>query len=615
MFLDTMIRASIQDGLLVLALIIGLRFLVVAPKVRVWLWRAVYVKLAVSLLPFGSIPLKVLPQQPMIAQQTLHNSSEIVDNFQEPASAPTRNSLDPWLWAWSSGVVVAGLFALFRYHACREAVLQSEPTSNDEIATALLGLAGSVGKRKLPAVFISKELSTAVVVGSRTPTILLPQDLPDSEDLRLVLAHELAHVAHRDLEWNAFTSFVDCLFFFHPLVWLARRASLQAQEAAADAAAIRLTNASPKRYGEMLVRATILEPSPSFSAGLSVGAPTGRIRMRLEELRYVNARPTITKFVAATMLATFVISMAPAYELQAREAQTTLTAVSTANTHGTLLAAQAKPKAHRQAKRSTRNRKSLRLRHGYRSSVRPAYAAVPTIYVTRASLAPQIATVEASAPAAAVSIGTSTDPQGAEAPSAISVTTAPQPARASSSARISTRPTRVHGGRVTITRPPSASAVSAEPALAAGASTIEVAPAMAAPETGVTVSSEPIATTDASPATTMILAQGTARATGMPIRVVTVGKNGKTYVNTVRYSIKPARARSYRVTWSSKHSGVTLVQGAKGTGVGKGSGKGSGSGVGTSKGSGSSKGSGTGTAAGTSQGSGSAQGSGSSSGN
>lgn len=664
MFLNTLIRASIQDGLLILALLIGLRLFAITPKIRVWLWRAVYVKLAFSLLPLGSVPLKVLPQEPMFPQASAIDSIEMSD----VNSLPAKQSPDPWLWAWSSGVLVASIFTLIRYHKCREAVLRSNSTSNEEVANILLGLGTTVGKRKLPEVFVSSELTSAVVVGSRTPTILLPQDLPHSEDLRLVLAHELAHVAHRDLEWNAFTSLVDCLFFFHPLAWMARRASQQAQEAAADAAAIRLTNASPKRYGEMLVRATILDPSRSFSAGLSVGAPTGRIRTRLEELRYVNARPTISKLIAAAALAGIVISMAPAYEFVAKDSQE-LTPVRVGNTLGTALVAQSRPTQHRSKPKARSTRKATRTRPTTVRYWRGVASAPPsTISVTRAGsrVAPQSVQVvgvpaEVSTPSAIDVTGVQT----AAAPSAVTVSGVQVPATASrvTGVRTTVRPARVQIGRVSVAMPaevgttsitvapvagrisgvsistgpiravagrvsvstPSAARAASAPASTDSIAAVELVPAPSSQ--GVTVTSEPIAAAEmVAPRTSVTIAQGVASVHSDPLRVTTA-QRGEARASTVRVSTGRNGVRTYSVTRASDPFQVTTVR-AKGrsTGARRSSGRGSAKGSGTShgrgsatgrgsSGSGSSSGSGASAGSGTSVGGGSGTGSGSNSGN
>ena len=71
----------------------------------------------------------------------------------------------------------------------------------------------------------SSVVSTPLTWGSISPIILLPEDAVDwSEDhRRVVLRHELAHVARRDSLAQLVAGFVCALYWFHPLVWIAER--------------------------------------------------------------------------------------------------------------------------------------------------------------------------------------------------------------------------------------------------------------------------------------------------------------------------------------------------------------------------------------------------------
>ena len=62
-------------------------------------------------------------------------------------------------------------------------------------------------------------------------------------------------------------------FFFHPLLWLARREEALCREAASDAATLRLTQISPARYGKLLV--DLSSTGPQKTPALVLGV-TGR---------------------------------------------------------------------------------------------------------------------------------------------------------------------------------------------------------------------------------------------------------------------------------------------------------------------------------------------------
>jgi beta-lactamase regulating signal transducer with metallopeptidase domain len=71
----------------------------------------------------------------------------------------------------------------------------------------------------------SSVVSTPLTWGSRAPVILLPEDALDWPDAhrRIVLRHELAHVARGDSLTQLSAGFVCALYWFHPLVWIAER--------------------------------------------------------------------------------------------------------------------------------------------------------------------------------------------------------------------------------------------------------------------------------------------------------------------------------------------------------------------------------------------------------
>jgi beta-lactamase regulating signal transducer with metallopeptidase domain len=70
------------------------------------------------------------------------------------------------------------------------------------------------------------------------PNVLLPatSDSWTSERLRIVLAHELAHVRRGDWAVQIVASLVQCVYWFNPLVWIAcRRLRLESERACDDA--------------------------------------------------------------------------------------------------------------------------------------------------------------------------------------------------------------------------------------------------------------------------------------------------------------------------------------------------------------------------------------------
>src|SRR6266850_641986 len=92
------------------------------------------------------------------------------------------------------------------------------------------------GVTKPVLLYSSSAVSTPLTWGSRNPIILLPEDALDWPEAhrRIVLRHELAHVARGDSFTQLVAGFVCALYWFHPLVWIAERRLRSECERACD---------------------------------------------------------------------------------------------------------------------------------------------------------------------------------------------------------------------------------------------------------------------------------------------------------------------------------------------------------------------------------------------
>lgn len=95
-----------------------------------------------------------------------------------------------------------------------------------------------------PLVALSRRVTEAVALGVMRPLVLLPAAWASEMPLPMleaVLAHELAHLARRDLLVNLLQRIVETLLFYHPAVWwLSRRLRIE-RELCCDEQAIAAT--------------------------------------------------------------------------------------------------------------------------------------------------------------------------------------------------------------------------------------------------------------------------------------------------------------------------------------------------------------------------------------
>lgn len=86
----------------------------------------------------------------------------------------------------------------------------------------------------------SREAPMPLAWGIRRPAVVLPAEARDwpADRLRTVVLHEWMHIVRRDLAAQAVGQAACCLFWFHPLAWLAARQLRKERERACDDAVL-----------------------------------------------------------------------------------------------------------------------------------------------------------------------------------------------------------------------------------------------------------------------------------------------------------------------------------------------------------------------------------------
>ncbi|MFZ5831791.1 MAG: M56 family metallopeptidase, partial [Planctomycetota bacterium] len=136
----------------------------------------------------------------------------------------------PWIAALYAAGVLVMLARLLRgvWHAHRLASA-AQVIAEGVLAERLRSLAGRWSMRLVPALAQSGEIAVPRLVGLLKPMILLPVSAIaglSTDELELILAHELAHVRRHDMWVNLAQRAAEVLLFFNPGLWyLSRRIS------------------------------------------------------------------------------------------------------------------------------------------------------------------------------------------------------------------------------------------------------------------------------------------------------------------------------------------------------------------------------------------------------
>ncbi len=171
----------------------------------------------------------------------------------------------------------------------------------------------------------SPAVAAPMTCGLSRPVILLPsaaRTWPQAV-LRDVLLHELAHARRRDVWALLLANVVCCLYWFHPLVWMAARRLRIEAEHACDDSVLNAGSDAAGYAGTLVSVARSLRPTPLFS--LAGTALCGRHSLEdriMSILAPSRNRAAATRSSRAIIVACAIALLLPLAALQSQETTT-----------------------------------------------------------------------------------------------------------------------------------------------------------------------------------------------------------------------------------------------------------------------------------------------------
>ena len=226
------------------------------------------------------------------------------------SSLPSPTEVLFAVWLAGLALTLAPLVAGLR--KVRQARSTSLPWDHGQSIVDRLRLEAGIGRHVV--LLLHEALPGPTVSGTLRPVILLPQDAPqwNREELNRALVHELEHVRRGDSIINLLARAVCAVYWFHPLVWIARRQLALEAERSCDDAVLRHSEATA--YAEQLVglarRLSMAAKSPLLAmanrADLAI-----RVSAVLDSRQH-RGRAGMLRVVAGTVVAALlVLTMSP----------------------------------------------------------------------------------------------------------------------------------------------------------------------------------------------------------------------------------------------------------------------------------------------------------------
>jgi len=186
------------------------------------------------------------------------------------------------LGIWFVGFVAVMVWKITEHLAFRRSILRGAREVYDPVIRGILEteIEGARIKRPKFKLVISPQVQTPVTVGlyKWAMRVVLPEKGYTPEELKLVLRHEIVHIAREDAWAKFFMVFCTALCWFNPLMWIAMRRSAEDIELSCDETVLLDANDKVrKQYGILLLETAANERG--FTTCLSASAQAMRYRL------------------------------------------------------------------------------------------------------------------------------------------------------------------------------------------------------------------------------------------------------------------------------------------------------------------------------------------------
>ncbi|HTS30079.1 MAG TPA: M56 family metallopeptidase [Bryobacteraceae bacterium] len=242
-----------------------------------------------------------------------------------PPAAPKTSTPAVVLLAWFAGCLAMALRFLIGAVRTSRMVRRAVPAPYAQPLAAELGQ--SLGLRRPARTVEASAAPMPLTWGLLRPVVVLPDDASEWPEARLrsVLLHELVHIRRLDLVAQMVAQAAWCLYWFHPLAWVAWRQLRKERERACDDAVLVRGVAAHDYAGHLLesVRALAARRSPWVDAPAMAEASDLESRVRALLDRKRKRRP-LSRRAAAVLAGTVAAVLVPLAAIHAQASVGTL---------------------------------------------------------------------------------------------------------------------------------------------------------------------------------------------------------------------------------------------------------------------------------------------------
>jgi len=206
---------------------------------------------------------------------------------------------------WVTGAAAGILLLIYSAGRLAWVAIGAEPVDDARWATLAEQVRQSLGIRRPVRLLQNRSVPFLGTWGILVPRVLLPRDAetwPDDR-IRMVLAHELAHIQRHDWVVQVLADAARAIYWFNPIFWLASSRLRRESEHACDDAVVRLGSTGTRYAEELLAMTRALRSERRMHSPILAMAQPSHLEQRLVAL----LNPSLNR-LAATPWAVLVVA-------------------------------------------------------------------------------------------------------------------------------------------------------------------------------------------------------------------------------------------------------------------------------------------------------------------
>jgi len=204
-----------------------------------------------------SANLSQLPEPKIENRKQLSDDKQTATVQSEKASSPVQFSWQSTLFLiWLAGIL--GFVFIFsrRYFYYLQVIRKSSSVTDTNVLKFLDNWQKRFEIKRRVKLVSSAACLSPFTIGIFKPKVYLPETLifkSNPQTIESVVAHELAHIKNYDDFWIRLQNFIQIVYFFHPVAWLANSRINQVRERICDDLVLSSGDISPKAYGSSML--------------------------------------------------------------------------------------------------------------------------------------------------------------------------------------------------------------------------------------------------------------------------------------------------------------------------------------------------------------------------